>query len=233
MGALAVLGRLAAIIDATIIQADPATAAEAVQLAEQSQGVWLRQSNDHGIKDIHIRTQTPAAIWFDASIQRLADSLEAFGDTTTEDVRRATAVGILAQPQQALDMFAKTAATAATAEAAAAVDKDTEVAAQPDQQPPTPRGTGVDARPPATLYIHLSQDSFTRDDTGVARFEGEGPLTVDQVRSWLGHCNVTVKPVIDLPNQAPVDGYEVPDRLREATHLRSPVDIFPYATNTG
>ncbi len=105
-------------------------------------------------------------------------------------------------------------------------------AAQPDQQPPTPRGTGVDTRPPATLYIHLSQDSFSRDATGVARFEGEGPVTVDQVKRWLGHCHVTVKPVIDLANQAPVDGYEIPDRLREATHLRNPVDMFPYATNT-
>ncbi len=38
--------------------------------------------------------------------------------------------------------------------------------------------------------------------------------------------------MIDLANQAPVDNYEVPDRLREAVHLRSPVDIFPYATNT-
>ncbi len=104
--------------------------------------------------------------------------------------------------------------------------------AQPDQQPPTPRGTGVDTRPPATLYIHLSHHSFSRDATGVARFEGEGPVTVDQVKRWLGSCQVTVKPVIDLANQAPVDGYEIPDRLREATHLRNPVDLFPYATNT-
>ena len=43
----------------------------------------------------------------------------------------------------------------------------------------------------------------------------------------------TVKPVIDLAGQVPVDGYEVPDRLREAAHLRTPCDVFPYATNTG
>ncbi len=81
--------------------------------------------------------------------------------------------------------------------------------------------------------MHLSQDAFTRDDQGVARFEGEGPITVDQVRRWLGHCNVTVKPVIDLANQIPVDAYEVPDRLREAMQLRSPIDVFPFATNAG
>ncbi len=82
-----------------------------------------------------------------------------------------------------------------------------------------------------TLYIHLSEYSFIRGEDGVARFEGEGPVTLEQVRRWLGHCQVTVKPVIDLAHQIPVDGYEVPDRLREAAHLRSPVDVFPYATN--
>ena len=39
--------------------------------------------------------------------------------------------------------------------------------------------------------------------------------------------------MIDLANQVSVDGYEVPDRLREAAHLRTPCDVFPYATNTG
>ncbi len=61
--------------------------------------------------------------------------------------------------------------------------------------------------------------------------EGIGPIVADQVRGWPGHCHVTVKPVIDLNDQTPVDAYEMPDRLREAVHLRSPVDVFPYATN--
>ena len=37
--------------------------------------------------------------------------------------------------------------------------------------------------------------------------------------------------MIDLNHQAPVDGYEIPDRLREAVHLIMPTDVFPYATN--
>lgn len=93
-------------------------------------------------------------------------------------------------------------------------------------------GGSVDVRPQATLYVHVSHDAFTRDEGGVARFEGVGPITIDQARNWLGHCHVTVKPVIDLANQIPVDAYEIPDRLCEAVHLRSPVDVFPYATNT-
>ena len=69
-------------------------------------------------------------------------------------------------------------------------------------------------------------------NTGVARVEGAGPVTVDQIRRWLGHTRVTVTPVIELANQTPVDAYEVPDRLREAVHLITPTDCFPYATNT-
>jgi hypothetical protein len=43
----------------------------------------------------------------------------------------------------------------------------------------------------------------------------------------------TIKPVIDPSGMAPVDGYEIPDRHREAVHLRTPADAFPFASNTG
>ena len=98
-------GRLQAIIDAAVIEADPQAAAEAVEREQKSQGVWLGQSNEHGIKDIWIRTETPAALWFDAAVDRTADILGLLGDTACKDVRRAKAVGVLAQPQQALDLF--------------------------------------------------------------------------------------------------------------------------------
>jgi hypothetical protein len=85
--------------------------------------------------------------------------------------------------------------------------------------------------PDATLYIHLSQDSFTRDRRGVARFEGVGPITVEQAADFLRHCHVTVKPVIDLADQPASDAYEVPTRLREAMRLRQPMEVFPFGTN--
>jgi hypothetical protein len=84
------------------------------------------------------------------------------------------------------------------------------------------------------LYLHL----YARTDTGqvgpVARWEGQGPVTTAYLRDILGPaCRFTVKPVIDLAGMAPVDGYEIPDRLREAVHLRTPADAFPFAANTG
>ena len=56
---------------------------------------------------------------------------------------------------------------------------------------------------------------------------------LDQVRSWLSGSSVTLKPVIDLAGQTPVDAYEAPDRMREAVKMMSPGDSFPYATNVG
>ena len=59
------------------------------------------------------------------------------------------------------------------------------------------------------------------------------PVSAQYVRDFLGPTSrFTIKPVIDLAGQAPVDAYEVPDRLREAVHLRTPADVFPYASNT-
>ncbi|MGI8434029.1 MAG: DUF222 domain-containing protein [Nocardioidaceae bacterium] len=223
--------RLEAIVEAACIEADPAGAAELADNASRSQGVWLGQSNDHGIKDIFIRTQAPNAIWFDASIERIAEGLQALGDLSTKDVRRGRAVGVLAQPQRALDLFDRRGSI--QADPSEDYSEEAETCRLHDAEVPAPRrGSHDDPRPPATLYLHLSQQSFTRDASGVARFEGVGPITTDQARSFLSHCHVTIRPVIDLPRMAAVDAYEVPDLMREAVHLRSPVDVFPYASNT-
>jgi hypothetical protein len=88
--------------------------------------------------------------------------------------------------------------------------------------------------PTVTLYLHLYARTDTGDVGPAARWEGEGPITAQYVRDLLGpHCSFTIKPVIDLANMAPVDGYEIPGRHREAVHLRTPADVFPFAANTG
>jgi len=63
------------------------------------------------------------------------------------------------------------------------------------------------------------------------RCEGTGPITRAQVIEFLGHTQVRVVPMIDLAGQEPVDGYEVPDKMAEALHLRNPACISPWSTN--
>ncbi|MFT4009208.1 MAG: HNH endonuclease signature motif containing protein [Nocardioidaceae bacterium] len=107
-------------------------------------------------------------------------------------------------------------------------------------------------RPAATVYLHISHRDFVREnpDAGyppgwdpltrgtrgsVVRMERAGPvpggpITVGQAQQFLGHCRVTIKPVLDLADQRSVDAYEVPDRIREQIMLRRGFETFPYGT---
>ncbi|HET9840645.1 MAG TPA: hypothetical protein VFQ01_01470, partial [Nocardioides sp.] len=67
---------------------------------------------------------------------------------------------------------------------------------------------------------------------GIARIEGCGPVTETWIREHLSpHANVTIKPVLDIENLAPVDAYEIPERHRRAVRLMTPADTFPFSTS--
>jgi hypothetical protein len=97
--------------------------------------------------------------------------------------------------------------------------------------------------PTVTLYLHLAVTPPTTgaQDGGelqswvgdVVRWEGEGPVTVAYMRELLGPwCRFTIKPLIDLPGQVPVTAYETPASMREAVHLITGGDVYPYASST-
>ncbi|WP_344154624.1 HNH endonuclease signature motif containing protein [Nocardioides koreensis] len=95
--------------------------------------------------------------------------------------------------------------------------------AEPDTKLP-------DLLPEVQLHVHTYRHP---DGEGIARVEGHGPVTEDWVRNLLGpRARFTVRPVLDLAGQAPVDAYEIPDRHRQAVHLMTPADTFPYASCT-
>lgn len=243
--------RFRALVEAKIIEADPAAAEERARAAAMSRFVRTGQSNDYGLKTIIARAEAGDVIFFTAMVDRIAQILAEGGDTDPVDVRRSKAIGILASPARALLML----------QGASGDDRDGEGDERDDEEPsedaPCPEcdGSGlagdpsafrrrplsgpsldlgsVDPRrllPEATLYVHLHQSGLTRAE-GVARLEDVGPLVLEQVRAFLRHTNVTVVPVLDVAGQAPVDGYEAPARLREALHLRGPACGFPWATH--
>ena len=55
--------------------------------------------------DVVMTLDTPDALLFDQTVTRIAGDLNDLGDTETLEVRRARAVGILADPQHALDLL--------------------------------------------------------------------------------------------------------------------------------
>ena len=152
---------------------------------------------------------------------------------------------MLADPQDALDLYTAHAHLAADTDDAGRTESAREArdggdattrrrAAESPTRRRLSRGRGG-ARstpgPQVTLYVHLTDEAI-RTGAGVARVEDVGPVTAGLVRDWLAHANVTVRPVIDLNQMPAVDAYEIPTRIAEAVRLRSPVDCFPYATST-
>ena len=253
-------GRLEPIVAAAVAEADPDQAEKDAESAAMSVGVFRTPSADHGIVTTVLRTQAPDAIRFDAAIGRVATGLALLGDGRDQNTRRASAVGILADPAQTLDLFGHAAAAAiqdpARADAIGAADGcpaapagstgpasyggDATPAALTEQAPgATPsirprdgrRLPVTESRPDVTLYVHLSDETL-RCGRGVTRVEDVGPVIAEQVRAWLTGARVTVRLVLDVAGMAPADSYEIPPRLREATHLLNPGDVFPYATST-
>src|SRR4029453_3691738 len=88
-----------------IVEADPVGAERRAVAAAQERFVRLGRSSEHGLKLIIARATAGDAIWFKATIDRIADILARQGDSDTVEVRRSKAVGILAQPAQALQLL--------------------------------------------------------------------------------------------------------------------------------
>ena len=99
-----------------------------------------------------------------------------------------------------------------------------------------PSGHGPKPRQ-VVLHVHLSETAITGTSDGLelARVENQRRiLTADQIRTWCANpdTEVIVKPVIDLNEHIHVEGYEVPDRLREQVTLRDHTCVFPWCTRS-
>lgn len=95
--------------------------------------MWIVEDLD-GTSQITALTSTPDAVAFDAAVNRVAADLAALGDTDLDQVRRAKAVGVLADPQHALDLH-------------------TTACFRPGEDAPRPR-TGRPRQGP-TIHVHV------------------------------------------------------------------------------
>ncbi|SDT20368.1 hypothetical protein [Microlunatus soli] len=308
--------KLLAQLEATIIRVDAENVKKLAEEAGKEVGVFINQSNEHGIKGIYILTDSPAGIRFYAQVSRIADILARRGHTGAKNERMAAAIDVLANPLDAVRMIAEdteptlfdpdpdpdpddslfpkptndadtwTAGPHASASSALGEDVDQDQPAetatpapgqqphdhdrarepQPDdhdsedEPPPDPLDDGATGRfprvgqdrrlaelairaigkidpatfrPNATLYVHIAKETL---DTGlgVTRVEDIGPMISSLVADWLGHCNITLKPVIDLSvDLTPVDSYEIPRAMRERLFLKHPGSMFPFSGAVG
>ena len=156
-------------------------------------------------------------------------------------VRRAHAVGVLADPQRALDLLA--AADLADPDRPVHPDADPRVCVAEDvaHGSATPFGglrSGDTSGGEAVVVFHVTDrdlwevDGSLRCD-GVARSAKLGPVLTGRLHSRLVTAGrVTIKPVLDLDPRAPsvpaVDAHDPPVRMAEAVRLREETCVYPH-----
>ena len=215
----------AKLVDEARLYCDPdrAVADEDHELAKR--GVWVRHRGNPATTDVVMTLDTPDAELFDQTVGQIAADLRSLGDTDDVDVRRAKAVGIMADPQYALDLMS----------------------GRDDPTPSAGPSTGSLAGA-MNLFVHLTPDDLTPDDltadagsgTGAVSIEKLGAATTKLLQVWLSRFaaaggKITLRPVLDLTDLTdpdttatrPVDQHDPPSAMRELCLLRDAHCVFP------
>ena len=238
--------RFEQVVEAAVTAADPDAAAERERVAARQRFARATRSTENGMRGFYIRAPFAVIARLDASVAYLAEALRQLGDDSGLDDRRVKAVLILANPTQATQLLAAYAAwndrpaappmppdDHATPDAPPAAGENPAAGPPTNGEEPTAEKPTIDwakLLPTVVLYVHLYGGL---DTDGVARVVGMGPVTEAWVRRHLGaQARFKITPVLDLAGQAPVDAYEIPQRHRQAVHLMTPADIFPFSPNT-
>ena len=136
-----------------------------------------------------------------------AAHLARLGDTDGLGVRKAKALGAIADHQSQLDLYGS----------------------GPDQELSVRRPSLAKTR----LYLHLTlTDLLDLPDGLVAAGEVErlGAATTAKIKDWLGATRATIVPVLDLERDDAVDEHDPPEWMREAVILRDRHCVFPWCT---
>jgi hypothetical protein len=172
--------------------------------AMAKRGVWLRRGANPAMTDVTMTLDSDDAALFDQTLGRIAADLMDLGDTDGRDQRRAKAVGILADPQYALDLM-----SGREAGPTSGLAGDLVVHFRPSDFTTGPGG-----------------------GPGAADAEKLGAITADLLAAWLAHHDLTkvkfrVRPVLDLGEDWSVDAHDPPDRMREQVLLLHATCVFP------
>ena len=172
---------------------------------------------------------------FDSTVGVMADQIGALGHPGSLDVRRAHAVGILADPQKALDLLAvdPTGPDADRDPAVCAAEDIAHGSADPFRRP-TVSGRSREV----TLVFHVTDRDLLDTGSswgseGVARSPKLGPVLLGRLQSWLlAAGRVTINPVVDHATIAPVDAHDPPARMAAAVRFRDETCVYPRCGRT-
>ena len=181
------------------LQCDPDQAAAVEQAALDARGVFLDHRESTATTKVIATLDTVDALDLDASLSAVATTMGRLGDRRELDVRRASALALLAHPQRVLDLLAGEAPAPAT---------------------PAPASR-------ATLYLHVDATHLAAGPGG-GTVEKLGSATLELLRDWLARTDhVSVRPVLDLARTDAVDRHDPPPWMRDLVVLRDAHCVFP------
>lgn len=245
--------RITRAVEAAVLRYDPELASDRAEKAAERRGVWVGPDcgtvedgeGRSGLTRVDALVDTPDAEAFELAVADVAAALGALGDDDPLPVRRAKAVGILADPQHALDV-------AAAAQADPAVDPETGAA----RRRPRRRGPVAGRSLVIDLHLHLTpagscdpthgahagtgagpehhpSDGVPACPVGPVVRDGDlGPVARAAVERWLTQlapgARIRVRPVLDLADDMAVDAHEVPQGIADQVDERDLVCQFPW-----
>ena len=230
-------GRVLAVAEAKIIEADPALHHERVEAERRRRYVSSSRTDEFGLRTVIARVEAGDAVWVEAIVTRVAEIIASRHPEATADELRSIAFGWLARPAELLQLLLE------HRDEQEVLDLD--LTAEPAGDEAPSRATAFPAdlldalrsvdlsplAPKAVLYVHL-HEAAVRGAVGVARVEGLGPVTLTALQALLARTQLTVKPVLDLSDRVRSAAYEHPESLKERIHLTTGGDYWPYATST-
>lgn len=204
--------RLAALTRGWVAQADAELARKREDEGRRMRRVSVGRPQD-GTTEIYACLAARDALALDTTMRELACAMGEAGDERSLDQRRASALGLLADPARALAWL-------------------TDGPPPVDGSPVAGAGRRRNPRGRTVVYVHLSEETLVEPATGVARIDGLGPLTTATLPEFLSGTNVTVRPVVDDATIAPVDAYEVPGYLRDVVMRQQVAEAWPFGSSS-
>ena len=98
-------GRVLAVAEAKIIEADPALHDERTETERTRRYVGLGRADELGLRTVIARIEAGDAVWVDATVQRVAEILAPTHPDASTDELRAIAFGFLARPAELLQLL--------------------------------------------------------------------------------------------------------------------------------
>ena len=180
-----------------------------VRLLHRDDGQWA------GTSHLDITGDTLDLTVFHDLVCEQAAQLKALGDTDTLEVRKAKAVGVIANRQAVLDLG---------------------TLLGPDDRSPAGPARAVPPVSKTKLYLHLRLTDLLGLDgadsscggTGFGTVERFGPATVARIKDWANRSRVTIQPVLDMSRTDAVDAHDPPAWMRELVILRDKHCVFPH-----